>query len=66
MTIEQLKRNNYELFFSTIKSLSTSQGFYSMLFSRLISMDEDDRIKLINNLPMFKDKVDVVIWLEEE
>lgn len=64
-TIEQKKRNNYELFFSTIKSLSACQGFYSRLFNQLINMDEDDRIELTNNLPMFKNKVDVVMWLEQ-
>ena len=40
-TIEQKKRNNYELLFNTVKSLSSSQGFYERLLKTLINMDED-------------------------
>ena len=64
-TIEQKKRNNYELLFSTIKSLSNSQGYYGRLLNTLINMDEDERLELINNLPTFSDTVDVVMWLEQ-
>ena len=64
-TIEQKKRNNYELLFSTIKSLSNSQGYYERLFNSLINMNEDERLELINSLPTFKDTVDVVMWLEQ-
>ena len=64
-TIEQKKRNNYELLFSTIKSLSNSQGYYGRLLNSLINMNEDERLELINNLPTFKDTVDVVMWLEQ-
>ena len=64
-TIEQKKRNNYELLFSAIKSLSNSRGYYGRLFNSLINMNEDERLELINNLPTFKDVVDVVMWLEQ-
>ena len=64
-TIEQKKRNNYELFFNTIKTLSNSQGYYERLFNTLINMNEDERLELINNLPTFNDAVDVVMWLEQ-
>ena len=64
-TIEQKKRNNYELFYNTIKSLSYSQGFYGRLLNSLINMDEDERLELIDNLPTFNDAVDVVMWLEQ-
>ena len=64
-TIEQKKRNNYELLFNTVKSLSNSQGYYGRLLNTLINMDEDERIELIDNLPIFNDAVDVVIWLEQ-
>ena len=64
-TIEQKKRNNYELLFSTIKGLSNSQGFYGRLLNSLINMDEDERIELINSLPTFKDALDVIMWLEQ-
>ena len=64
-TIEQKKRNNYELLFNTVKSLSNSQGRYSRLLNTLLTMDDDERIELINNLPTFNDAVDVVMWLEQ-
>lgn len=64
-TIEQKKRNNYELLFSTVKSLSNSQGYYGRLLNTLVNMDEDERLELINNLPIFNDAVDVVMWLEQ-
>ena len=62
---EQKQRNNYELLFNAVKSLSNSQGYYGRLLNTLINMDEDERIELINNLPTFKDAVGVVMWLEQ-
>lgn len=41
-TTEQKQQNNYELLFSTIKSLSNSQGYYGKLLNSLINMDEDE------------------------
>ena len=64
-TIEPKKQNNYELFFNTIKTLSNSQGYYGRLLNTLINMDEDERLELIDNLPIFNDAVDVVMWLEQ-
>ena len=64
-TIEQKKRNNYELLFNTIKGLSNSQGYYGRLLNSLINMNEDERLELINNLPTFKDEVSVIMWLEQ-
>ena len=64
-TIEQKKRNNYELLFNTVKSLSNSQGHYGRLLNTLINMDEAERLELINNLPIFNDALDVIMWLEQ-
>ena len=64
-TIEQKKRNNYELLFNTVKSLSNSQGFYGRLLNSLINMNEDEQLELINSLPTFNDAVDVIMWLEQ-
>lgn len=64
-TIEQKKQNNYELLFNTVKMLSNSKGFYGRLLNTLVNMDEDERLELINNLPIFNDAVDVVMWLEQ-
>lgn len=64
-TTEQKKRNNYELFFNTIKSLSYSQGRYGRLLNSLVNMNENERLELINNLPIFNDAADVVMWLEQ-
>ena len=60
-TIEQKKKNNYELLFNTAKSLSNSQGYYGRLLNTLINMNEDERLELINNLPTFNDTVDVIM-----
>ena len=60
-TIEQKKKNNYELLFNTAKSLSNSQGYYGRLLNTLINMDEDERLELINSLPTFNDTVDVIM-----
>lgn len=64
-TAEQKQRNNYELLFNTVKSLSNSQGFYGRLLDTLINMDEGERLELINRLPIFNDAIDVVMWLEQ-
>ena len=64
-TTEQKQRNNYELLFNTVKSLSNSQGYYGRLLNTLINMNEDERLELINSLPTFNDVVDVVMWLEQ-
>ena len=64
-TIEQKQRNNYELLFNTVKSLSSSQGFYERLLKTLTNMNEDERLELINSLPNFKDAVSVIMWLEQ-
>ena len=64
-TIEQKQRNNYELLFNTVKSLSSSQGYYGRLLKTLINMDEDERLELINSLPNFMDAVSVIMWLEQ-
>ena len=64
-TIEQKKRNNYELLFNTVKSLSNSQGYYGRLLNTLINMNEDERLELIDSLPIFKDALGVIMWLEQ-
>lgn len=64
-TIEQKQRNNYELLFNTVKSLSNSQGYYGRLLNTIINMNEDERLELINSLPIFNDAVDVIMWLEQ-
>ena len=48
-TIEQKKRNNYELFFNTVKGLSNSQGYYGRLLNTLINMDEDEDLYLVSS-----------------
>lgn len=56
---------NYDLFYNTIKSLSHSQGSYGRLLRGIDSLSEDDKQNLINQLPDFKDTIDVVLWLEQ-
>ena len=64
-TTEQKQRNNYKLLFNTVKSLSNSQGYYERLLNTIINMNEDERLELINSLPIFNDAVDVIMWLEQ-
>ena len=52
------KEDNYNLFYNTIKSLASSQGFYSRLAQQTI-----ENIK--NDLPIFNDTLDVVLFLEQ-
>ena len=60
-----LKQKNYELFYGTISSLASSQGFYGRLKNQIDSIDDDERARLVNDLPTFKDTIDVVLWLEQ-
>ena len=60
--------NNYEIFKSTIESLSTSQGFYSRLYNDFLNWSDEERMnaeKVLNDLPQWKDSVDCVLFLEQ-
>lgn len=59
------KAQNYDLFYNTIKSLSYSQGSYGRLLRDIDSLSEEDKQNLINQLPDFKDVVDVVLFIEQ-
>jgi hypothetical protein len=59
--------SNYELFISTVESLKHSQGFYSRIAEQVNNMSDDERAELeeqLNELPQFKDSVDVIMYLE--
>lgn len=64
-TIEQKKRNNYELFYNTIKSLSYSQGSYGRLLREIDNLDVDEIQDLINQLPDFNEPIDVILFIEQ-
>lgn len=61
-------KTNWDVFYETIKSLASSQGFYSRLYSTIQSWDTDElkeKIDIVNNLDVkFKDPVDVILYLE--
>ena len=59
------KVQNYNLFYNTIKSLSYSQGSYVRLLRDIESLSEEAKQNLVNELPDFKDYVDVVLWIEQ-
>lgn len=61
----QTKTQNYDLFYNTIKSLSYSQGSYGRLLREIDSLSEEDKQNLLDELPDFKDCVDVVLWIEK-
>ena len=59
------KKQNYELFYNTIKSLSYSQGLYGRILRDIDSLKEEDKQKMVDQLPNFKDTVDVVLFIEQ-
>ena len=50
---------------SVVNDLRYSQGFYSRLANQLEELSEDDIAGAESQLPDFKDKIDVVLFLEQ-
>lgn len=50
---------------SVVNDLRYSQGFYSRLAEQLEGLSEDDILNIEPQLPDFKDKVDVIFYLEQ-
>ena len=63
--MNETKKQNYELFYNTIKSLSYSQGSYGRILRDIDSLSEHDLNELITQLPDFRDAVDVVLFIEQ-
>ena len=63
--MNETKKQNYELFYNTIKSLSYSQGCYGRMLREIDNLSEHDLNELITQLPDFKEPVDVVIFIEQ-
>ena len=63
--MNETKKQNYELFYSTIKSLSYSQGSYGRILREIDSLEEEDKQNLIDQLPDFKEPVDVILFIEQ-
>lgn len=68
---EKLVQNakSFRVIFDTIKGLRHSQGFYGRLYNDLmeqIKYDKEGLSDFLNNdeLPKFKDTLDVVMYLE--
>ena len=59
------KTQNYDLFYNTIKSLSYSQGSYGRILIEIDSLGEEDKQNLADQLPDFKDAVDVILFIEQ-
>ena len=59
------KEDNYNFFYNTIKSLASSQGFYSRLAQQIDEFDSDTIENIKNDLPIFKDSVGVIMFLEQ-
>ena len=56
------REKNYKLFYNTILALSKGQGFYGRLLAQLDHTIDVDELK--NELPEFKDSLDVIFFLE--
>ena len=63
--MNETKKQNYELFYNTIKSLSYSQGSYGRILRDIDALSEHDLNELITQLPDFKSSVDVVLFIEQ-
>ena len=68
---EKLVQNSksFRIMFETIKGLRYSQGFYSRLYTDImedIKYNKENISDFLNNneLPKFKDSLDVVMYLE--
>ena len=59
------KEKNFEFFVNTIKTLALSQGFYSRILRRLNELEEEELESLKENLPQFKDSLDVIFYFEQ-
>ena len=64
-TMTNTKTQNYDLFYKTIKSLSYSQGSYGRLLREIDSLGEEDKQNLVDQLPDFKEPVDVILFIEQ-
>ena len=63
--MNETKKRNYELFYNTIKSLSYSQGSYGRILRNIDNLKEEDKQTLADQLPNFKDTVDVILFIEQ-
>lgn len=65
---ESETKSNWDVFYGTIESLASSQGFYSKLYSNIQERNDDElkeMINFVNNLDVkFKEPVDVILFLE--
>ena len=58
---------NYEIFVNTLKTLKSSQRFYSRLYNDFLNWSDDEHENaknVLNNLPQWEDTVDCVMFLE--
>lgn len=63
--MEKTKEQNYKLFYNTIKDLSYSQGSYGRLLRDIDNLEDYDKQKLIDQLPNFKQPIDVILFIEQ-
>ena len=63
--MKKAKEQNYDLFYNTIKSLSYSQGSYERLLREIDNLDDWNKQDLIDQLPDFKDTIDVILFIEQ-
>ena len=62
-SIEQL--NNLQFFKDAIGALANSQGFYGRLKHNLDNAESDQLDQLAQELPFFKDVLDVILFCEQ-
>ena len=66
---DDLSANNFKMFLSTVRTLASSQGFYSSIQNTIDNWSDEEFEKAreyFNSLPQkFNDEVDVVLFLEQ-
>ena len=63
--MQKTKEQNYELFYNTIKDLSYSQGSYGRLLRDIDNLEDYEKQDLIDQLPNFKQPIDVILYIEQ-
>lgn len=58
------KKDNFDFFMEAINLLAKSQGFYGRLLSKVKKNQDEYREYINNKAPVFKDNLDVIMWLE--
>ena len=58
------KKDNFDFFMEAISLLAKSQGFYGRLLAEIKENQKEYKEYINNKAPVFKDSLDIIMWLE--